>query len=74
MKKINITNVFLWMNKNAYEQSTIKRVTKQQRRLEQNCNKSDKTNESYDNQTTQPNASKEQTQYRIPASLYEQPI
>jgi hypothetical protein len=58
--------------KNAHKQSTIKRVARQQMHLERNCNKSDRTNESYDNETTQPNASKEQTQYKTPASLYEQ--
>jgi hypothetical protein len=38
--KINVTNVMLWMMKNAYEQSTIKRVAKELRHLERNCNTS----------------------------------
>jgi hypothetical protein len=38
--KINIPNVMLWMMKNAYEQSTTKRVAKELRHLERNCNTS----------------------------------
>ncbi|MGA2681052.1 MAG: hypothetical protein ABSF44_04540 [Candidatus Bathyarchaeia archaeon] len=38
--KINITNIMLWMMKNAYEQSTIKRVAKELRHLERNSNTS----------------------------------
>lgn len=36
--KMNIPNVMLWMMKNAYEQSTIKRVGKELRHLDRNCN------------------------------------
>ncbi len=36
--KINIPNVMLWMMKNAYEQSTIKKTAKLLRHLERNCN------------------------------------
>lgn len=39
--KMNITNVMLWMMKNAYEQTTIKKVAKLLRHLERNCNTSD---------------------------------
>jgi integrase len=38
--KINITNIMLWMMKNAYEQSTIKKTAKLLRHLERNCNTS----------------------------------
>ena len=38
--KINIPNVMLWMLKNAYEQTTVKRVGKELRHLERNCNTS----------------------------------
>jgi integrase len=38
--KLNIPNVMLWMKKNAYEPTTIKRVTKELRHLERNCNTS----------------------------------
>ncbi len=38
--KMNITNVMLWMKKNAYEPSTIKRIAKELRHLERNCNTS----------------------------------
>ena len=38
--KLNIPNVMLWMMKNAYEQSTIKRVGKELRHLDRNCNTS----------------------------------
>jgi integrase len=38
--KLNIPNVMLWMLKNAYEQTTIKRVAKELRHLERNCNTS----------------------------------
>jgi hypothetical protein len=37
---MNITNVMLWMKKNAYEPSTIKRIAKELRHLERNCNTS----------------------------------
>ena len=39
--KMNVTNVMLWMMKNAYEQTTIKKVAKLLRHLERNCNTSD---------------------------------
>jgi hypothetical protein len=35
--KINIPNVMIWMMKNVYEQSTIKKVGKLLRHLERNC-------------------------------------
>jgi hypothetical protein len=38
MGKLNIPNVMLWMQKNASEQTTIKRVAKELRHLERNCN------------------------------------
>jgi integrase len=38
--KLNIPNVMLWMLKNAYEQTTIKRVAKELRHLERNCDTS----------------------------------
>jgi hypothetical protein len=41
LEKMNITNVMLWMMKNAYEQTTIKKVAKLLRHLERN---SDTTN------------------------------
>jgi len=37
-------------------------ITTRPRTLQESANHPHKTNESYDNQTTQPNASKEQTQ------------
>ena len=40
IEKLNITNVMLWMKKNAYEPTTIKRVAKELRHLEHNCNTS----------------------------------
>jgi integrase len=36
--KLNIPNTMLWMKTNAYEPTTIKRVTKELRHLERNCN------------------------------------
>jgi integrase len=38
--KINIANTMLWMKTNAYEPTTIKRVAKELRHLERNCNAS----------------------------------
>jgi len=38
--KLNIPNVMLWMLKNAYEQTTIKRAAKELRHLERNCDTS----------------------------------
>ncbi|NLD65482.1 MAG: hypothetical protein GX648_02800 [Crenarchaeota archaeon] len=38
--KLNIPNVMLWMKTNAYESTTIKRVAKELRHLERNCNTS----------------------------------
>ena len=38
--KLNITNVMLWMKKEAYEPTTIQRVAKELRHLEHNCNTS----------------------------------
>ncbi len=38
--KLNIPNTMLWMKTNAYEQTTIKRVAKELRHLERNCNTS----------------------------------
>lgn len=38
--KLNIPNVMLWMKTNAYEPTTIKRVAKELRHLERNCNPS----------------------------------
>jgi hypothetical protein len=40
------------------------------RTLQESANHPQKTNDAYDNQTTQPNASKEQTQYKTPAYDY----
>jgi hypothetical protein len=39
-QSINIVNVMLWMKKNAYEESTIKK-TKILRHLQRNCNTSE---------------------------------
>jgi hypothetical protein len=36
--KLNIPNTMLWMKTNAYEPKTIKRVAKELRHLERNCN------------------------------------
>ena len=36
--KVSIINVMLWMKNNAYEPTTIKRVSKELRHLERNCN------------------------------------
>jgi integrase len=36
--KVNIINTMLWMKNNAYEPTTIKRVAKELRHLERNCN------------------------------------
>ncbi len=36
--KLNIPNTMLWMKTNAYEPTTIKRVGKELRHLERNCN------------------------------------
>ena len=36
--KLNIPNAMLWMKINAYEPTTIKRVAKELRHLERNCN------------------------------------
>ena len=38
IRKINITNIMLWMLKNAFEQTTVKKVAKEIRHLERNCN------------------------------------
>ncbi len=38
--KLNITNVIIWMKKEAYEPTTIKRVIKELKHLEKNCNTS----------------------------------
>jgi integrase len=38
---MNIVNVMLWMKKNAYEDSTIKKVAKLLRHLKRNCNTAD---------------------------------
>jgi hypothetical protein len=35
---MNIVNVVLWMNRNAYEDSTIKKTAKLLRHLQTNCN------------------------------------
>jgi hypothetical protein len=35
---MNIVNIMLWMKKNAYEESTIKKVAKLLRHLKKNCN------------------------------------
>jgi hypothetical protein len=35
---LNIVNVMLWMQRNAYEESTIRKVTKLLRHLQKNCN------------------------------------
>jgi integrase len=37
LEKINLTNVQIWMLKNAYEQTTIKQVTKRLKRLTKTC-------------------------------------
>jgi hypothetical protein len=39
-QKMNIANTMLWMMKNAYEQTTIKKIGKLLRHLERNCNAS----------------------------------
>jgi integrase len=36
--KLNITNIIIWMKKEAYEPTTIKRVVKELKHLERNCN------------------------------------
>ncbi len=38
---INVVNVMLWMHRNAYEDSTIKKVAKLLRHLKRNCDTSD---------------------------------
>jgi hypothetical protein len=38
IEKLNIPNLMIWMLKNAYEQTTIKRVRKELRHLEKYCN------------------------------------
>lgn len=38
IEKLNITNVIIWMKKEAYEPTTIKRVIKELKYLERNCN------------------------------------
>jgi len=38
---MNIVNVMLWMKKNAYEESTIKKVAKLLKHLKKNCNTKD---------------------------------
>jgi len=41
MEKMNIANVIIWMTKNGYEPTTIKKVGKLLRNLERSCNTSD---------------------------------
>lgn len=41
LEKMNIANVMLWMTKNSYEKTTIKKVGKLLRNLERNCDTSD---------------------------------
>jgi integrase len=36
--KLNITNIIIWMKKEAYEPTTIRRVVKELKHLERNCN------------------------------------
>jgi hypothetical protein len=36
--KLNITNIIIWMKKEAYEPTTIQRVAKELKHLERNCN------------------------------------
>jgi hypothetical protein len=36
--KLNITNIIIWMKKEAYEPTTIQRVVKELKHLERNCN------------------------------------
>jgi hypothetical protein len=38
---MNIVNVMLWMKRNAYEDSTIKKTAKLLRHLKKNCNTAD---------------------------------
>ena len=38
MGKLNITNIIIWMKKEAYEPTTIQRVVKELKHLERNCN------------------------------------
>jgi hypothetical protein len=38
---MNIVNVMLWMQRNAYEESTIRKVAKLLRHLKKNCNRAD---------------------------------
>ena len=37
LEQVNLTNVQIWMLKNAYEQSTIKQVIKRLKRIQKNC-------------------------------------
>jgi integrase len=39
--KLNITNIIIWMKKEAYENTTIERVVKELKHLERTCNTSD---------------------------------
>jgi len=36
--KLNIANIIIWMKKEAYEPTTIRRVVKELKHLERNCN------------------------------------
>ncbi len=38
IEKLNITNIIIWMKKEAYEPTTIKRLVKELKHLERNCN------------------------------------
>jgi hypothetical protein len=40
-QSFNIVNTMLWMQRNAYEESTIKKVAKLLRHLQKNCNVTD---------------------------------
>ncbi|HII85167.1 TPA: hypothetical protein HA273_00975, partial [Candidatus Bathyarchaeota archaeon] len=38
---MNIVNVMLWMQRNAYEESTIRKIAKLLRHIKKNCNTTD---------------------------------
>jgi hypothetical protein len=55
---MNIINIMLWMQRNAYEESTIKKVAKLLRHLKKNCNpKTQKTDDNHRPQLKSKNTS-----------------
>jgi hypothetical protein len=44
---MNIVNVMLWMKRNAYEDSTVKKVAKLLRHLKRNCKETKKVMKKY---------------------------